>query len=76
MQNDILELINDYLNRSSTTTTETDIMRRAAIEIQSLRKDYNHLMTQFINMGNTNEKPNRSSKQSKPVGRTRKSPTR
>lgn len=52
---EILSVINDYLDRGMGSTIEQVILRRAAHEIQAVRKERDHLLTQLINMG---EKPN------------------
>lgn len=51
---EIVKAINDYLDRGMGSTIEQIILRRAAREIQDLRKERDHLITQIINIG---EKP-------------------
>lgn len=51
---EIIQVINDYLDRGMGSTIEQVILRRAAHEIQQARKERDHLMTQLINIG---EKP-------------------
>jgi len=58
--NEILTVINDYLDRGMGSTIEQVIMRRAAFEIQEARRERDHLATQLINMG---VKPNVKPKQ-------------
>jgi hypothetical protein len=65
MNTDIIQLIDNYLERLGSSTIEQPIMQQAKQEILALRKERNHLMTQFINLGEGDEKPNRSSKRSK-----------
>ena len=48
---EILTVINDYLDRGMGSTIEQVILRRAAFEIQEARRERDHLMTQLINMG-------------------------
>lgn len=57
---EILTVINDYLDRGMGSTIEQVILRRAAFEIQEARKERDHLITQLINMG---AKPNDKRKQ-------------
>jgi hypothetical protein len=54
-EGEIVDTINDYLDRGMGSTIEQVIMRRAIHEIRTLRKERDHLMTQLINIG---EKPN------------------
>lgn len=48
---EILAVINDYLDRGMGSTIEQVILRRAAFEIQEARRERDHLITQLINMG-------------------------
>lgn len=57
---EILAVINDYLDRGMGSTIEQVILRRAAFEIQEARRERDHLITQLINMG---VKPNVKPKQ-------------
>lgn len=57
---EILTVINDYLDRGMGSTIEQVILRRAAYEIQELRKERDHLMSQLIKLG---EKPSVKRKQ-------------
>lgn len=57
---EILTVINDYLDRGMGSTIEQIILRRAAFEIQEARRERDHLITQLINMG---VKPNVKPKQ-------------
>lgn len=57
---EILTVINDYLDRGMGSTIEQVILRRAAFEIQEARSERDHLITQLINMG---VKPNVKPKQ-------------
>lgn len=58
--NEILSVINDYLDRGMGSTIEQVILRRAAFEIQEARRERDHLSTQLINIG---VKPNVKRKQ-------------
>lgn len=57
---EILTVINDYLDRGMGSTIEQIILRRAAFEIQESRRERDYLATQLINMG---VKPNVKRKQ-------------
>lgn len=48
---ELLAVINDYLDRGMGSTIEQVILRRAAHEIQAVRKERDHLMSQLINIG-------------------------
>lgn len=54
-EGDIIQVMNDYLDRGMGSTIEQIIMRRAIHEIQESHKERDQLLTQLINMG---EKPN------------------
>lgn len=65
MNTDIIQLIDNYLERLGSSTIEQPIMLQAKQEILALRKERNHLMTQFINMGENHEATDGSAKRSK-----------
>lgn len=68
MNSDIIQLIDNYLERFVGSTVEQIIMQQAKQEILALRKERNHLMTQFINLGESNEKPDRNTERPKTAG--------
>ena len=51
MEVDVIQLIDNYLNRLTGSTIEQTIMQKAKVEIVELRKERDHLTTQLINMG-------------------------